>query len=178
MYYNRIFCDVICTETVAYSFLVCSPEAKVPRVTIIITSVLRSRVNEELFASKNSLVRQDNQSVAVYNLFLRAMPQLDLETPTGQVDWHYNISTPTLAYSSTIIPELPCVLFLHGNYCPQDIFEGRTLSRPERPILISLSPVLGPPVEGEFESNRCRYAYIWFHERPGNERRLHSCCCG
>lgn len=96
-----------------------------PRVTIIITSVLRSRVNEELFASKNSLVRQDNQSVAVYNLFLRAMPQLDLETPTGQVDWHYNISTPTLAYSSTIIPELPCVLFLHGNYCPQDIFEAQ-----------------------------------------------------
>jgi hypothetical protein len=54
------------------------------------------------------------------------MPQVDLATPTGSVDYHYNISTPTLAYSPTIVPELPCVLFLHGSYSAQDIFEGKT----------------------------------------------------
>lgn len=78
------------------------------------------------------------------------MPHLDLATPTGPVDWHYNISTPTLAFSPAIIPELPCVLFLHGSYgaTGQDIFERKT-------ICSQRSIILHPPL-AQFSDPRLR----------------------
>ncbi|KAF9455873.1 Alpha/Beta hydrolase protein [Collybia nuda] len=51
------------------------------------------------------------------------MPHVHLTTPTGPIEMHYNISTPTAHSSPTIVPHLPCIIFLHAGYIAQEVFE-------------------------------------------------------
>ncbi|RDB30560.1 hypothetical protein Hypma_007230 [Hypsizygus marmoreus] len=53
------------------------------------------------------------------------MPFVKISTPTGAVELHYSISTPTSASTSSIDSNLPCILFLHGEYFAQEVFEAQ-----------------------------------------------------
>ncbi|GLB39088.1 putative regulation of endocannabinoid signaling pathway [Lyophyllum shimeji] len=58
------------------------------------------------------------------------MPHLKVNSPTGDVNFFYNITTPASPSSPAIDPNLPSVLFIHGEYVPQQIFEAQ-FSDPE-----------------------------------------------
>ncbi|GLB39085.1 putative alpha beta-hydrolase [Lyophyllum shimeji] len=51
------------------------------------------------------------------------MPHVPIDTPTGAIELHYEIATPTSHSSPTIDAQLPCILFLHAGYAAQEIFE-------------------------------------------------------
>lgn len=51
------------------------------------------------------------------------MPHVGLETPSGVIELHYNIATPTTPSATHIVPHLPCILFLHSGYIGSEVFE-------------------------------------------------------
>ncbi|KAH0581864.1 hypothetical protein J132_11244 [Termitomyces sp. J132] len=54
------------------------------------------------------------------------MPHVDVDTPTGPIELHYSIATPTNPSSTSgIVPHLPCILFLHSGYSGHEAFEAQ-----------------------------------------------------
>ncbi|KAG6815804.1 hypothetical protein H0H87_011202 [Tephrocybe sp. NHM501043] len=53
------------------------------------------------------------------------MPHIHLDTPTGPIELHFSIATPTNPSSTTIVPHLPCILFLHSGYSGHEAFESQ-----------------------------------------------------
>lgn len=53
------------------------------------------------------------------------MPHLDLSTVLGDVHFHYNIATPTSPCSPNIDPNFPSILFIHGEYLSQEVFQAQ-----------------------------------------------------
>ncbi|KAF8067745.1 Alpha/Beta hydrolase protein [Lyophyllum atratum] len=53
------------------------------------------------------------------------MPHLNVNSPSGNINFHYNIATPTSPASPNIAPNLPTILFVHGEYFSQEVFEAQ-----------------------------------------------------
>ncbi|KAK7030965.1 hypothetical protein VNI00_013913 [Paramarasmius palmivorus] len=53
------------------------------------------------------------------------MPFVNVETQTGSVRYNYTICTPTLNDSSSVIPELPTILFIPSIFTTQVIFHSQ-----------------------------------------------------
>ncbi|KAF8970446.1 Alpha/Beta hydrolase protein [Flammula alnicola] len=57
------------------------------------------------------------------------MPFIDLETSGGPFSFRYSIATPTSRSADRVVPDLPCILFLHSGYVAQEIFEFQYADR-------------------------------------------------
>ncbi|KAF5383270.1 hypothetical protein D9615_005060 [Tricholomella constricta] len=53
------------------------------------------------------------------------MPNLSLSTPTGDINLHYHIATPISPSSPDIVANLPSIIFIHGEYACQEVFEAQ-----------------------------------------------------
>ncbi|KAG6807253.1 hypothetical protein H0H92_008236 [Tricholoma furcatifolium] len=53
------------------------------------------------------------------------MPKIELATSSGPIQFNYTISTPTLTSSASIDGRFPSIVFLHGEYIPQELFEAQ-----------------------------------------------------
>ena len=55
------------------------------------------------------------------------MPYVDVTYPTGSFSFAYAIATPTSYSADEIVPDLPCIIFLHSGYVGKEVFECTSL---------------------------------------------------
>ncbi|KAG6854422.1 hypothetical protein C0991_006965 [Blastosporella zonata] len=53
------------------------------------------------------------------------MPQIELNVSSATLNLNYTISTPTSSSTTTVDYNLPCILFIHGEYLSHEVFEAQ-----------------------------------------------------